>query len=167
MPLGARSLRYLLFASVALLSVSCDQGTKIWARSALAGRGSVPVIDGFWDFHLAQNTGAAFSLLRDSSFGRALLSAVGVFLLGMILWWLKTVIDKGWLPVAALALIFGGAVGNLWDRIVYGSVTDFVYWHGRTFSWPVFNVADAVLLVGAVLMFFSGATRRRESTSQP
>jgi signal peptidase II len=152
--------RYVLFITLMVLSVSCDQGTKLWARDALPGR-TISVIDGFWDFHLAQNPDGAFSLFRNFPGGRYILTAVGLALLVMMFFWLRKSVKQNWLACAALGLIAGGAIGNLWDRIVMGSVTDFVYWHAGSWRWPVFNVADALLVAGIPLMLW--ATRARAS----
>jgi signal peptidase II len=157
MALAQKTLRYALFAALMVLSVSCDQGTKSWARASLPP--DISVIDGVWDFHLAQNPGGAFSLFRDLPGGRFVLSAIGFVLLGMIFFWVRENADKGWLPCAALGLIAGGAIGNLYDRVMHGRVTDFVWWHYGRHSWPVFNVADALLLVGVGLMLLSSTGR--------
>lgn len=153
-----KTLRYVIFSILMVFSVACDQGTKVWARSALATR-STSVIDGYFDFHLAQNHGAAFSMLRDVAAGRWLLTGIGFLMLGMLFVWLRRAIHENTLAVAALGLIAGGAIGNLIDRIAFGSVTDFIYWHTRTLSWPVFNIADVVLVVGVGLMLISGFGR--------
>jgi signal peptidase II len=165
MALAKTSLRYILFTTLMVLSVSCDQGTKIWARDALPGR-SISVIDGYWDFHLAQNPNGAFSLLRNVPGKRVILTVIGLGLLTAMFFWLRKTVHQGTLACVALALLAGGAIGNLSDRIVLGSVTDFVYWHGRTWSWPVFNVADALLLVGIGLMLIGGrAPKAKPATS--
>jgi signal peptidase II len=160
------TVRYLLFAFLLVSSVSCDQGTKIWARSALSETNDIEVIHGFWDFHLAQNPGAAFSLLRNLPGRRYLLTGIGIALLTMLGMWVRRNVDKGWMPPIALGLIAGGAIGNLWDRIIYGSVTDFILWHWRSLSWPVFNVADALLFIGvALLLIFSAPQQRTARTA--
>jgi signal peptidase II len=162
MPLAKRTLRYLLFLCLVVSSVSCDQGTKIWARHTLPETGDISLIRGFWDFHLAQNSGGAFSMFQDLPGGRYWLSMIGIGFLGMIFVWLRRQAENRWLPVAALGLIAGGAVGNLYDRIVHGSVTDFIYWHWHLRSWPVFNVADALLLIGVGLLFMFGKSARAQ-----
>jgi len=157
MVLAKRTLRYLWFSVLMVGSVSCDQGTKVWARASLPP--DIKVIDGFWDFHLAQNPDGAFSMFRNVAGGRYLLIVVGVAMLGVILWWLRRSADQGWLPAVALGLIAGGALGNLFDRVVLGSVTDFVLWHWGRRAWPIFNLADAMLLVGVGLMLLAPRAR--------
>jgi signal peptidase II len=160
-----RTLRYLLFLGLLVSSVSCDQGTKTWARHTLAGREDISVIREYWDFHLAQNTGGAFSMFRDLPGGRYWLTVIGIGLLAIVFVWVRRNVENGWVPSAALGLIAGGAIGNLYDRIVYGSVTDFVYWHWHARSWPIFNVADAMLLIGVgLLLLFGPSTRAPRAT---
>jgi signal peptidase II len=151
MKLARRTINYLLFATLMVLSVSCDQGTKLWARHSLAGRPGVSVIDGFWDFHFTENSGGAFSLFEGLPAGRFILTGAGVVILALLVGYLRKRAGGRWLPVAALGMIAGGAIGNLYDRIAYGRVTDFVHWHWRAHEWPVFNAADALLLVGGLL----------------
>lgn len=154
--------RYRLFALAAAASLAADQLTKIWARGALPldGRGRgvrVPVIDGFFDWVLQFNTGSAFSLFDSGGLGsRVFLSLVALIALGAILWMLRraTAGSRG-LPVA-LGLMAGGALGNLIDRVAFGQVTDFVLWYYDDFFWPVFNVADACLVVSIPLFLVFG-----------
>jgi signal peptidase II len=118
------------------------------------GKG-ITFIDGYWDWRLSMNPGSAFGLF--SSLGanvtRVLLSAVGIAaVIGMLYMLRKARSDQRVLHWA-LALVAGGAVGNLIDRIYFGMVTDFILWKYKTHEWPVFNIADVVLVVGVGLMF--------------
>ncbi len=167
--------KWRVFVAVSVLSLIADQLTKIWARGALpvgGFNGSVrpcavpddlishvcggiakPVVDGFWDWRLSMNPGSAFGLFSSQDFARVLLSLVGIgAVIGMIYMLRKARPDQRILHWA-LALVAGGAVGNLIDRIYYGVVTDFILWHYHQHEWPVFNVADIVLVVGVGLMF--------------
>jgi signal peptidase II len=166
--------KWMVFAIVAVLSLIADQGTKIWARNALpvvplhanatcvvpddiVNRTCVghpkTVIDGFWDWRLSMNPGSAFGLFSSQNGARILLSLVGIgAVLGMF-WMLRKARPDQRILHWALALVAGGAVGNLIDRIYFGVVTDFVLWHYHEHEWPVFNVADIVLVVGVGLMF--------------
>lgn len=114
---------------------------------------AVPVIDGFWKWRLSMNPGSAFGLFSSRNGARIGLSFVGVIAVFGMLWMLKKARRDQRILHWALALVAGGAVGNLIDRIYYGVVTDFVLWYRNTFEWPVFNVADVVLVVGVALMF--------------
>ena len=170
--------KYRLFAIVMLLSLIADQVTKVWARASLpvGGHGSgangiciIPddiiarrcgglprvVIDGYWDWRLSQNPGSAFGLFGGfgANFTRVLLSLIGIgAVVGMIVMLRKARPDQRILHWA-LALVAGGAIGNLIDRIYFSEVTDFILWKYKTHEWPVFNVADVVLVVGVGLMF--------------
>lgn len=164
------SLKWKIFAIVSVLSLVADQATKIWARTSLpvhpagckipedfiartCGGVDKTVIDGFWDWRLSMNPGSAFGLFSSQGFARVLLSIVGIGAVGGMVWMLKKSRADQRILHWALALVAGGAVGNLVDRIYYGVVTDFVSWHAGTHQWPVFNVADIVLVVGVGLMF--------------
>lgn len=162
--------RWKIFWIVGLLSLVADQATKIWARASLptfpancdvpedfitrkCGGAAVDVISGFWEWRLSMNPGAAFSMFGGQSFSRVLLSVIGVLAVAGMLWMLKKARADQKVLHYALAFVVGGAVGNLIDRIYYGVVTDFVLWKYKTHEWPVFNIADVVLVVGVGLMF--------------
>jgi signal peptidase II len=177
--------KWNLFTVVGLLSLIADQATKIWARASLpvhpegcripedivagtcAGVAK-PVIDGFWEWRLSMNPGSAFGLFSSQTGARILLSVVGVAaVFGMLYMLRKSRPDQRVLHWA-LALVAGGAVGNLIDRIYYGVVTDFVLWKYKTHEWPVFNIADVVLVVGVGLMFIDiqKENKREKATKQ-
>ena len=162
--------KWKIFAIVSVLSLIADQVTKIWARASLpvSPKGcAIPadfiarkcqgvaetVVDGFWEWRLSMNPGSAFGLFSSQGFARVMLSVVGIGAVGGMIWMLKKARTDQKILHWALALVAGGAVGNLIDRIYYGVVTDFVLWKYQTHEWPVFNVADIVLVVGVGLMF--------------
>ena len=113
----------------------------------------VPVIDGFWSWRLSMNPGSAFGMFSSQTGARIGLSVVGIIAVFGMLWMLRKARSDQRILHWALALVAGGAVGNLIDRIYFGVVTDFVLWYYKTHDWPVFNVADVVLVVGVGLMF--------------
>jgi signal peptidase II len=150
------------------VAVLSDQCTKHWALSlpvapspcqleALAARHCAgvpqPVIDGFWDWQLAMNDGAAFSSFRGSQTVLSIAAFGALLLIGFAA---ARTTPHQHVKRAALALIAGGAAGNLIDRLRYGSVVDFVRWHVHHHEWPIFNVADVLLIVGVVLMAADG-----------
>lgn len=170
--------KWMILIVVAALSLVADQATKIWARHTLPviGHGSnngqcvipediaavppmcggqaVKVIDGYWDWRLSMNHGSAFGLFANSpNVARVFLSIVGIGAVIAMLFMLKKSRDDQRILHYALALVVGGAIGNLLDRVYFGVVTDFVLWHYHAKEWPVFNVADVVLVVGVALMF--------------
>jgi len=113
----------------------------------------VTVIDGFWKWRLSMNPGSAFGLFSSQNGARIMLSVVGIIAVFGMLWMLRKARRDQAILHWALALVAGGAVGNLIDRIYYGVVTDFVLWYHDSHEWPVFNVADVVLVIGVGLMF--------------
>ena len=138
--------RYRLLLSISLLSIVADQITKYWARSALAD-GPQVIIEGYWDHVLAYNTGSAFSMFESIPYGRVLLSAVAAIAIVGVIFMVHKAEDKQTGFVVALSLMAGGAIGNLYDRIAFGKVTDFVLWKYNGHQWPVFNIADIALSV--------------------
>jgi signal peptidase II len=111
------------------------------------------VVGDFWKWRLSMNPGSAFGLFSSQTGARVFLSLVGIAaVIGMVVMVRKARPDQKVLHWA-LALVAGGAIGNLIDRIYYGVVTDFVLWQYGGHEWPVFNVADVVLVVGVGLMF--------------
>jgi signal peptidase II len=148
------------FVVLVFLVLAFDQGSKAWARTLPVG---VPqtVVDGYFDWEHAQNPGAAFSSFTGETGARIALSAIAaiaIAAIGYAAW--RTRPEHG-LRRAAYAVIAGGALGNLVDRVRLGSVTDFVRWHVHDHMWPIFNVADAALLVGVGLLFLAAARERR------
>jgi signal peptidase II len=144
-PAGARRLG--VAAAVAVAVVVADQLTKWWAVTRLA-RGPIHVV-GTLDLELARNTGASFSLFQGKAFVLVPVAVVLVAVLSVLAWRSPT---AG--RAAILGLILGGALGNLGDRFFrneHGAVVDFVALH----FWPTFNVADASIVVGCVLLLVS------------
>jgi signal peptidase II len=123
--------------------------------------GGQRVITEFFSLVLAFNTGAAFSLWRDVGlWPRYLFSAVAIAAGILIVWLLRRGGDRAY--CAGLALILGGALGNLWDRLTLGHVVDFLLFHWHDWYYPAFNVADSAITVGAVLLIFDSIGRRRD-----
>jgi len=146
----------LVFAVILLITVGIDQGSKAWARGLEPGRH--PVISGYWEWEPAQNPGAAFSLLPGGTVVLALIAAGALVGIGIAA--ARTPTEQR-LRLAGLALVGGGALGNLLDRVRLGSVTDFVRWRIHEHLWPIFNVADAALLIGVVLLLAQRPAPRR------
>jgi signal peptidase II len=134
-----------------LLLVSADQGSKAWARTTLAG-GPRPVLGDAVSFRLGLNPGMAFSLLPHAGL---VLSLVGLAVTAFIVY---RVVRRP-AHLVPLALIAAGALGNAVDRLAHGVVTDFVVVRVAGFTWPTFNVADAALVVGVVLLALRPAAR--------
>ncbi len=132
--------------------VVLDQFTKLVAEGALDPYRPVSLLP-FFNLTLVYNTGAAFSLLADAGGWQRwfFLGLSAVVSLALVVWIVRLPRGQGRLALA-LALVLGGAVGNLIDRALYGHVIDFLDLHYGGWHWPAFNVADAAITVGAVLL---------------
>jgi signal peptidase II len=152
--MASRLGRAATFIAIFLCSAGFDQGTKQWALTLPPGEPQ-PVIHGMWDWELAHNPGVAFSSLQRIPHGAVLLALLAIVMIaGVIVIAARSRPEQRVMRVG-LALIAGGALGNLVDRLWHGSVIDFIRWHAGNHMWPIFNVADALLLVGVLLVFFS------------
>lgn len=146
------SLRWLWLSAIV---VGLDQLSKYLAVSYLTLHEPVPVMP-FINFTLIYNPGAAFSFLSDKGgWQRWLFIVLAIVVVVFLVLWLRK-IPRGriWLPFA-LALVLGGAIGNLWDRVVIGEVVDFLDVYYDRWHWPAFNVADSAISVGAVMLLIS------------
>jgi signal peptidase II len=147
-------LPWLLLLSA--LVVLVDRLTKTWVTHHIVLGDAVPVIPRFLRITHWTNDGAAFSLFADSASPHAVRWSLIAFTLLASIIVLGLLIRLGnriTLTTIALALILGGALGNVHDRIVYGSVVDFIEVHIVHYHWPDFNVADSSVVVGACLLF--------------
>src|SRR6476659_7765087 len=134
--------------------VLCDQVTKAIVRRTLPLHESVAVIPGVVDFTHIRNTGAAFGFLNgvDFPFKTVVIAIVATAALVGVAWYAAGLAHHQTLARAGLALIIGGATGNLIDRVVAGSVVDFVDVYWRSYHFWAFNVADSAITVGATVM---------------
>ncbi len=158
--LGSR--RFVVWMAVALVVVVADQVTKWAIIQYIPLYGKVPLYD-FINLTHQQNRGAAFSFLaNESGWQRWFFVVLAISVSGFIAVWLWRIRNQGPMVLAAgLALVLGGAVGNLIDRIHLGYVTDFIQVMFGTWAFPSFNVADSAISVGAACLiidalFFSG-----------
>ena len=137
-----------------VLVLVIDLTSKVYFDNALQMYQQIVVIPDLFSWTLAYNTGAAFSFLADSAgWQRWLFALIAVVVSAVLVVWLKRLgRNDTWLAIA-LALILGGALGNLYDRIAYGHVVDFilVHWQNRWY-FPAFNFADSAICVGAVML---------------
>ena len=143
---------------VAALIVVVDQATKYAATAELLD-GPVSVLP-FLTFRYFCNTGAAFSILQDFTY---FLTFVGIAFVIYFSWWiwrLRKEANPPLLFVAALTLILAGAGGNLIDRVMQGCVVDFVHVHYGWFNFPIFNIADAAVCIGAVSWILAAILHR-------
>ncbi|ETK16815.1 lipoprotein signal peptidase [Pseudomonas sp. FH4] len=139
---------------LSLLVLVIDQVSKAHFEGTLEMFQQIVVIPDYFSWTLAYNTGAAFSFLADSGgWQRWLFALIAVVVSAVLVVWLKRLgRNDTWLAIA-LALVLGGALGNLYDRIALGHVIDFilVHWQNR-YYFPAFNFADSAICVGAVML---------------
>ncbi len=150
MPSRSNALTWL-FLSLAIIVL--DQLTKHLALSHLQLGIPHAVVGGVLNWMLAFNSGAAFSFLADAGgwqrwFFTVLAIVVSVVLVG----WLARTPRSDWRTAVPLALVIGGAIGNLVDRLRFGHVVDFIQVYYQQWSWPAFNLADSAISVGAMLL---------------
>ncbi len=146
-----------------------DRVTKAVIEQTMTLWDARVVIPGFFQIIRTENRGAAFSMLADASETVRMVVLIGlsVAILAMIARFLWTSSGRAepWSLRLGLALVLGGALGNVYDRLLRGAVTDFLDVYIGNAHWPTFNVADSAISVGAALMLLSmwGAKRRREA----
>ncbi|MGB5254854.1 MAG: signal peptidase II [Sedimenticolaceae bacterium] len=146
------------------LVVVADQISKFWIMARFEDY-EVLTIWPVFNLTLVYNTGAAFSFLSDAGgWQRWFFIVVGVVVSAVMAVWLGQLHREERLTAYGLALVIGGAVGNLIDRIWLGKVVDFLQWHWQEWYWPSFNLADSAITVGVVLLLIDGlfGQRRRD-----
>ena len=144
-------MQKILAFLVAIAWFVADYFSKLWALETL-GNGVVMRLTPWMDFKLAFNKGAAFSLFADGSgwqrwFFMGIATVIGLWLCYAIVFERTNALTR-----LAYASILGGAIGNLYDRILHGKVVDFISWHIGNAYWPTFNVADVGICVGVGLL---------------
>lgn len=151
--------------TLALVIVLADQVVKYMIVQKFALHESLYVTS-FFNLVYVRNTGAAFSLFADAGgWQRYFFVAVAVIASVWVVWLLKKHPDEK-LFCLALGMILGGAIGNLIDRVLFGSVVDFVQVHYAGYYFPAFNVADSAITVGAGLMIWDGFFSKRHPVSE-
>lgn len=148
---------------LAVLVIVLDQLSK-WLVLENIGFGETIYVAPFWNWVLTFNPGAAFSFLADQpGWQRWLFTALALGVSGWIAYMLRQHPQQKLLSLA-LALVMGGALGNVIDRVRFGAVVDFVQWHVAGYYWPAFNIADSAIMLGAVLLVIEQltATNKKE-----
>ena len=160
--MASRNAGLLPWLAIAFVIIVADQATKTLILGDFQ-LGDSRTVTSFFNIVRAHNTGAAFSFLDDASgWQRWFFIGLGFAASGFIVWMLTRHGEQrlfGW----ALALILGGAIGNVIDRLLHGYVVDFVQVHYGGWYFPAFNVADSAITVGAVLLIADELRRVRRS----
>jgi signal peptidase II len=154
--------QYTSLLLVAGITILVDQGTKEIVLHALSLHEGLEIIPGFFSLTHIRNTGGAFGLWAgEATWLRTLFFLVVSCLALGIIFYLYTRIThcRAWTAVA-LAMIFGGALGNLIDRLRFGEVVDFLDFHIGTMHWPAFNVADSAISVGVAILCWKALLRK-------
>lgn len=145
--------------------VILDQLSKIAILKFFAGHGvAQPMwrVTSFFDLVLTFNRGMSFGLFNSASGLNALLfSLAAAAIVAVLCWWLSRVVHP--FLAIAIGLIIGGAIGNVVDRLRYGAVVDFLYFHVGSWYWPAFNFADSAICVGVAAMLLDGLLLHREA----
>ncbi len=149
---------------LSLLALALDQGSKLYIDGTMQLYQSIPLMPSF-SLTYVHNTGAAFSFLSEAGgwqrwffAGLALVMSIG------IAFWLARLQKHEKLLAVSLALVLGGAIGNLIDRLAYGYVIDFLDVYYGTWHWPAFNIADSAITVGVALMLAESFGLGRSTT---
>jgi len=151
----------LKYIWLSLLVVVLDQASKHYADRVLDYHQPVTVIPGLFEWYLSYNTGAAFSFLASAGgWQRWFLLALALVISAVLIGWMRKLGPDEKLTATGLALILGGAIGNVIDRALLGHVIDFIQvWLG-SYPWPAFNLADSFITLGAALLIGSGLLDR-------
>jgi signal peptidase II len=161
--MGLMSWSYGRWLLLAALVIVLDQYSKWLVQQHFELYESLR-LSSWFNLTLAYNTGAAFSFLNDAGgWQRWLFVVLAVAITGVLTVWLQRAHHLR-LQSLALALIIGGAVGNVIDRIRLGYVIDFIDWHYRDWHWPVFNIADSAISVGVVLLILDSLFLQHEDS---
>jgi signal peptidase II len=149
---GTHARGFHVFLAFAVLTL--DRLSKWLVASRITLHDTINVIPGFFRITHVENSGAAFGLFAESSFEwkltlLILFSLMALAVVGVLLWKNSHIVNT---TGTALSLILGGALGNLWDRMISGHVVDFLDFNIGSYHWPSFNVADSAIVIGAVLL---------------
>lgn len=158
-----------MFVLGAAVIIALDQITKSAVMARFSLHETLTVIPGLFNLVYVMNPGAAFGFLADASptFRYVFFVGVTIAAAGLIVYYLVKSNPRNRLLAGSLTLIFGGAVGNLIDRIRFGAVVDFLDVYLGASHWPAFNVADSAITVGAILMIWEMLRNRKSKPTSP
>lgn len=155
----------LIWLLLSALVIVLDQASKVWVLATLHLGEPHPVIAGFLNWNLAFNRGAAFSFLSDGSgWQRGFFIVLALAISVVLIVWLQRTRRSDWRTGVPLALIIGGAIGNVIDRIRFGKVTDFIQVYYQHWAYPTFNLADSAITVGAVALIVFGFFAQKQGS---
>lgn len=143
--------KYFTCLFIAIIIIAIDQWSKIYAFSILSEL-DPPVIEvtSFFNLVMVRNYGVSFGMFNNINNGRIILSLVAILIVLFMMFWLYKSEKK--FESLAISFVIGGAIGNIIDRVIIGSVADFLDFHISGFHWPAFNVADTAICIGVVML---------------
>lgn len=156
----------ILAFALAVFVLVADQLTKHWIIHVveLQSRGSVPLLPNL-SLTWVENRGVSMGMLTaDTEVGRWLLVGLTAVIAIVVALWIRR--ERAWPETLALGLVLGGAIGNIVDRVRFGYVVDFVHLHAGAWSFYVFNIADAAITTGVVILLVSALIGRSDSQSE-
>jgi len=158
--------RIIAYGSAAAVFV-LDRLTKHLVETHMGMEDTIKVIPGFFDIVRSQNRGVAFGIFNDSAFQwrTALLIAAALIAVVVVGWILRRPDGLSRRAFWGLALVLGGAAGNVYDRAVSGQVTDFLLLYAGDFQWPAFNIADSAIVVGSALLLLDLVRPKRQAAN--
>lgn len=148
--------KYIKLTVIAGIVIIVDQVVKMMILKTMPLYHSIPVIPGFFNITHIQNPGGAFGFLADqsSTLRVFVFLVISSFAVCLIFWFYRSTPETHPTLATGLAMIFGGAIGNLIDRVRFGKVVDFLDFYIGTLHWPAFNVADSAITIGIVIFAF-------------
>jgi signal peptidase II len=148
--------KYVKLAVIAGLVIILDQTTKVLILKNLGLYHSITIIPGFFNITHIHNPGGAFGFMahQDSSLRNLIFISLSSLAIGFIIYFYKNTSRTHPLLASGFALILGGAIGNLIDRVRFGKVVDFLDFYVKNYHWPAFNVADSAITVGITVFIF-------------
>jgi len=160
---------YALLVTISVTIVALDQLTKAFIDHSMRLHQTIPIIPGYFNLTYIRNPGAAFGILASSSgiFRMVFFVITSLFAVGLLVTIFARLHPADWWGQITVAGIFGGALGNLIDRLRFGEVIDFLDFYAQTYHWPAFNVADTAISVGVVSLFLLFAFEKRKTHLLP
>lgn len=160
--------KYTILAAISALVLVLDQWSKLYIDKSMTLHSSISVIEGFFNITYLRNKGAAFGILASSSYRLPFFLLISTIAVIVILVAVSKMRDDQNMNVAALSLIFSGALGNMIDRVRLGEVIDFLDVHWKGHHWPAFNIADSAICVGVFILAIDMLLEeRREKQKNP
>ena len=160
--------RWIAYGAAAAV-FALDRLTKLLVEARIGFEDTVKVIPGFFDIVYSRNRGVAFGIFNDSAFQWRTALLVGASLVAAVVvgWILRRPERLDRCTFWGLALVLGGALGNVYDRIVAGQVTDFLLFYVGDYQWPAFNAADSAIVVGSGLLLIDLVRPQRGTANVP